>query len=148
MALPMVGGFEHLGEITLVAGIRALNTAWHGASALKAAEAVRIAGRVANRQNVINASHIEAALKEASGVVVTRSDGKAFDHIGELKEAAAGLKNDLVKTKELLGSGKLDEAATAAAQNALSQSSKLLDLANAVLNKVKEIKVCTGTRLC
>jgi hypothetical protein len=87
---------------------------------------------------------------EARGqAVALRSDGKAFDHINELKEAAAGLKNDVVSLKEQLSSGKLDDTAKAAAQEALSKGSKLLDLANAVLQKVNQLKTCpTGTRIC
>jgi len=138
------GGLEHLAVTPIIAGLRGLS----GGS--RAATMGRVVSRIANRQNVINQRHIQAALREARGeVVALRSDGKPFDHIKELREAAAGLKNDLVKTKELLGSGKLDDAATDAAQRALSEGSKLLDVANNVLKKVDDIKVCrTGSRIC
>lgn len=111
----------------------------------------RTIGRIANRLNVINPRHFQAALREARGeVVARRADGKAYDHIGELREAAAGLKNDVLKVKDLIGSGKLDDAGKEAAEQALSRGSKLLDRVENLLNKIDNMKwSCpTGTRLC
>lgn len=111
----------------------------------------RTIGRIANRLNVINPRHFQAALREARGeVVARRPDGKAYDHIGELREAAAGLKRDVLRVKDLIGSGKLDDVAKEAAEKALGRGSKLLDRVENLLKKVDNIRsTCpTGTRTC
>jgi len=148
------GGLIYDSVATAVPGLPA--GAGAGLKALRAGNRIsnatkRITSRIANRQNVINQRHIQAGLREARGdVVALRPDGKPYDHINELREAAAGLRKDLIKLKEVMGSGNLDDAGREAAQKALSEGSKQLDVADRVLQKIDSIKArCpTGTRIC
>jgi RHS repeat-associated protein len=120
------------------------------ATAIVSAKAERTIGRIYNRLNTINQSHITAALREARGeVTALKSTGKPFDHINDLREAAAGLKNDLKSLKSQLDSGKHDDASRAAAEKALSTGSKLLDTANSVLRKATNMMNCrAGSHIC
>jgi RHS repeat-associated protein len=102
--------------------------------------------RINNRLDVVNARHIEAALREAKGqVVARRPDGKPFDHINELREARNGLLNDIRALKGQYGRG-LGEDQVIRVRDALSRASNMLDKVNRTLEKVN--RICTGTRIC
>jgi RHS repeat-associated protein len=103
-------------------------------------------GRVFNRQNVIDARHFDAALREARGEVVSvRPDGKPFDHINELREARAGLYRDVRALKDQF-KHPMGEDQSSRVRNALGLAGRMLDKVDQLLDKVN--KICTGTRLC
>ena len=104
-------------------------------------------GQLNKTQNAIN-----SGLKVASA----KDDGAIYAIAQNQRGAVAGYQSVISSLNN--GSSAIDVALSAGQsisdlmiqlkQKALSEGSKLLDLANSVLNKVKEIKVCTGTRLC
>jgi RHS repeat-associated protein len=103
-------------------------------------------GRVNNRLNVVNSRHINAALREAQGeVVATRSDGKSFDHINELREARNGLLKDLKGLKSQYGH-KLGEDQAMRVYHSISRASKMLGILNRTLDKVE--RLCAKSGAC
>jgi hypothetical protein len=72
--------------------------------------------------------------------VSRRPDGKPFDHIGKVREQAAGLRQDLKHIQKALGNSNLSAGIRSSMQSALARGSKLLDRAERVLDKIAKIK--------
>ena len=71
---------------------------------------------------------LDAARRESNGEVVARkSNGEPWDHVNEVREAQNGLLNQVQRLQRKLGDTRLSEADRAAAQEELSEASRLLD---------------------
>ena len=71
---------------------------------------------------------LDAARRELNGEVVARKpDGRPWDHVGEVRDAQRGLINRIEQLKRQLGDSRLSDQARQAAQDELSEASRLLD---------------------
>lgn len=71
---------------------------------------------------------LEAARRELDGeVVATKSGGKPYDHVTEVREAQAGLSNRIERLKRLLGDSRTLPGERPALEEELSEASRLLD---------------------
>jgi uncharacterized protein YukE len=71
---------------------------------------------------------LDAARRELNGEVVARKpDGTPWDHVDEVQNAQRGLVNRINQLKKQLGDSRLSDADKAAAQEELSEASRLLD---------------------
>ncbi|WP_108718364.1 putative T7SS-secreted protein [Miniimonas sp. S16] len=71
---------------------------------------------------------LDAARRERAGEVVARkSDGTPWDHVQEVRNAQQGLWNRIAKLKRMLGDSRLSPEARQAAQEELSEASRLFD---------------------
>lgn len=71
---------------------------------------------------------LEAARRELDGeVVATKSGGKPYDHVTEVREAQAGLINRIERLKRLLGDSRTARTDRPALEDELSEASRLLD---------------------
>jgi RHS repeat-associated protein len=84
----------------------------------------------------LNARHFDAVRREKNGEVVSRkSRGQPHDHVNEVKEAMAGLRQNIEKLKGVLGRGNLLPEQRKRAQDLLGRASKRLDNAEKAINK-------------
>jgi RHS repeat-associated protein len=92
-------------------------------------EITSIEGKITRQMKHLDAEHISAAARELKGEVVKINprDGKPFDHVTEVREAAQGLQNQANKIESMLGSGDLTKKARAALENNLRQANKKLE---------------------
>ncbi len=85
------------------------------------------------KEHILNGEIEAAKLERAGQVVKYRPDGIPYDHVHELREAAAGLRNVIQKSKSLLGYTGWGEAESASLQGVIGEASRLLDLIEGVL---------------
>jgi RHS repeat-associated protein len=92
-------------------------------------EITGVEAKIARQMKHLDAEHIRAAARELKGEVVKINprDGKPFDHVTEVREAAQGLQNQANKIKSMLGSGDLTKKARATLENSLRQVNKKLE---------------------
>jgi uncharacterized delta-60 repeat protein len=87
-----------------------------------------------NLKGHILEGELDAARREVAGEIVKlKSSGVPFDHVKELTDAKNGLLKVIKSMKKILGRSDVSEAEREAATNALSEASKLLDLAKEFL---------------
>jgi hypothetical protein len=71
---------------------------------------------------------LDAARREVNGEVVARkSGGEPYDHVKEVRDAQRGLNNRIGDLKKTLGDTRSTDEQRAAAQEELSEASRLLD---------------------
>ena len=71
---------------------------------------------------------LDAARRELNGeVVATKSTGKPWDHVDEVRNAQDGLVNRIGQLKRLLGDSRVSAADRAQYEAELSEASRLLD---------------------
>jgi len=106
-----------------------------------------LADRIGARTSVLNRRHYQAVDREARGQVVgyRPSDGRPWDHITEVRNAVAGLRNNLTQAQRLLNSGRLRPEEASRLRQAVARGQRVLNEARAVLRRAQ---TCTGTRLC
>jgi hypothetical protein len=81
-----------------------------------------------NVKEALNQKHLDAARRELMGEVVkTKRDGTSFDHVTEVKNAQASLRKRINDLKRRLGYLRCPPEERAAAEQELSEASKLLD---------------------
>ncbi|AGL14300.1 hypothetical protein L083_0790 [Actinoplanes sp. N902-109] len=98
-------------------------------SPMRGSEPVRSAPRKTDRlKEHLTEKDLDGARRELNGEVVARkSDGTPWDHVDEVRNAQRGLVNRIKQLKREIGDSRSSEEQRAAAQEELSEASRLLD---------------------
>jgi len=77
----------------------------------------------------LDTEHVDAASRELNGEVVKTNprDGRPYDHVTEVRNAAMGLQKEADRIKSMLGSGDLTKKARGALETNLRQANQKLD---------------------
>jgi len=84
-------------------------------------------GRIAS--NHLNRRHLSIAARELRGLQT------GWDHVTEVREAAAGMRNVIGRLNRMLGNPNLDPALRGQAEDLLGRASRALDEANSALRR-------------